>query len=519
MNGPGDIGGTVHPSSSGTTHPEPALIDHRDPVVARAALEELGRATWEAALDWLYDEAMRRPISPEPYLDARRRFFGESDGPSRAPQVPTASAEILAEFRDRVAPSLFNAQHPGAFSYFTPPPLPMSIAGEVLAQWTQQGVDVWHAGPVAAFVEEEVTSWLRDLVGAGIDSWGVLTSGGVMANLMAMTVMRDVHVARIRGAAGHPPRGAALEGLRVYASDQAHFSIARALSVLGFPDESLVLVQSDEGFRLRADAVADAVRRDRAAGLLPVGIAAVAGSTNTGSVDDVPGLAEVARAERLWLHVDAAYGGAALLSPRWASALPGLDLADSVTIDPHKWFFQAYDIGALVVRRRSDLLDTFHREPEYYRHPSPEESPLHWYQYSLEGTRRFRALKLWMSWKHLGTDGFARLVDANMELTAHLDRRLRASGFEVVPARPELSVICFRAVVPGMGVEDLDALQERLQRALETSGIGWVSTTTLRGRRFLRAGIVNYLSTSADADAVVGALAAARDREVESAGR
>ena len=207
----------------------------------------------------------------------------------------------------------FNAQHPAAFSYFTPPPLAMSVGGEVLSQWLQQGVDVWHAGPVGAFVEEEVTRWLCDLVGLPPGSWGVLTSGGVMANLMALAVAREVHLRALR-ALDRAPRGADLDGVRVYASDQTHFSVARGLDILGFPEDTLRVLESDDAFRLRAEPVADAIAADRAAGLTPLAISAVAGSTNTGSVDDVAGLASLAAAEGLWLHVDAAYGGAARLS-------------------------------------------------------------------------------------------------------------------------------------------------------------------------------------------------------------
>jgi aromatic-L-amino-acid decarboxylase len=486
-------------------HPEPDLVWFASPA-ARPALERLGEATWREALDWLYGVAMERPMHADTYPDARERYFSgpgtvpteDPTGPARAPAEPSTSAEILTEFRQRIAPYTYNAQHPGSFSYFTPPPLPVSIAGEVLAQWIHQGVDVWHAGPIGAFVEEEVTSWLRELCGVGPDGWGILTSGGVMANLMAMTVARDVRLVALL-AAGSPPRGAALEGVRVYASDQTHFSIGRALDVLGFPRGTLRVLPSDDAFRLRAEPVADAIAADRAAGLTPLAIAAVAGSTNTGAIDDVPALARLATGEGMWLHVDAAYGGAARLSPREASKVPGLELADSITVDPHKWFFQAYDIGGLVVRRREDLHRTFTMSPEYYRAPRPEEQPLDWYQYSLEGTRRFRALKLWTSWKHLGTRGLGALVEHNVDLAHHLAARLRTSGFEVID--PPLSIVCFRW--PGGD----DAAQDALQRALEVSGDGWVSTTVLRGRTYLRAGVVNYLSTPADADRVVETLA------------
>jgi glutamate/tyrosine decarboxylase-like PLP-dependent enzyme len=416
-----------------------------------------------------------------------------------------------------------NAQHPRQFGYFTPPPLPISMMGELLAQMANQGVDVWHAGPVAAFVEEEVVRWLCDMVGYGPDSFGLLTSGGVMANFMGMALARDIHLGRLLGA-GRAPRGALLEGVRVYTSDQTHFSIARSLDELGFPTETLVVIPSDRDFHLRGPAVAAVVARDRAAGLMPFAIAAVAGSTNTGSVDAIGELADLAAAEDLWLHVDAAYGGAARLSARDAGRVPDLDRADSVTVDPHKWFFQAYDIGGLVIRDGEHLGITFGgRSPEYYRGgetpgggtPGTGASAdhdrhgdqLNFYKLSFEGTRRWRALKLWMSWKHLGTEGFGRLIEANDDLAAHLARRCaEADDFEAIPEVPELSVVCFRHLPGGRDAalawpgDALDAHQDALQAALERSGDGWLTTTRLRGATWLRAGIVNYLSTEDDID-------------------
>jgi glutamate/tyrosine decarboxylase-like PLP-dependent enzyme len=498
-------------------HPEPELLGFRYREAGRPALERLGQAAWSTGLDFLYDEAMRRAMGqPTGYAELRREFFGPTGEPAPAPREPSTSADILAEFTDRLAAHQLNAQHPRQFGYFTPPPLPMSIVGELLAQWTNQGVDIWHAGPTGAFVEEEVVRWLGDLVGYGRGSFGILTSGGVMANFMAMALARDVQLPRLRGL-DRPPRGAALEGARVYTSDQTHFSIARALDELGFPIETLVVLPSDERFRLRAAPVADAIVADRAAGLTPLAIAAVAGSTNTGSVDAIGELADVAAAEDLWLHVDAAYGAGARLSSRDTDRVRDLERADSVTVDPHKWLYQAYDIGGLVVRRRSDLLETFHRSPEYYRGGETgqpgEDEPLNFYQHGMEGTRRWRALKLWLSWKHLGTDGFGRLVEANDDLAAHLARRCAESDdFEALPATPELSVVCFRhlpggrAAAAGLDPKAIDAHQDRLQVALEASGDGWLSTTTLRGRAYLRAGIVNYLSTEDDIDRLLDRL-------------
>jgi aromatic-L-amino-acid decarboxylase len=513
-------------------HPEPELLNVRDEAASRAALRDAGAAIWEAALDYLYDNAFDRAMgTPVEYDALRSVFFGPSGGPAAAPRDPARLETVLEEFSTRVAPHTVSAYHPRSFGYFTPPPLLASVAGEVLAQVAQQGIDVWHAGPIGAFVEEEVLAWLCDLVGYGEGSFGILTSGGVMANFIAMALVRDVHLSRVRGAP--PARGRALEGVRVYASDQTHFSIGRALDELGFPPETLAVVPAGDDFRLRAAPVEAAIRRDRAAGLQPIAIAAVAGSTNTGAVDTIGELADLADRESLWLHVDAAYGAAARLSERDAGRVPELERAQSVTVDPHKWLFQAYDIGGLMVRERAVLGEAFGgRRPEYYRagherngtdgtegsgpdgHGADDDGHgsadhLNFWRLGFEGTRRWRALKLWLSWKHIGSEGFGRLVEANNDLAAHLAARIAASDdFEALPADPPLSVVCFRHVpagrpapAPGTAASaDLDEHQDRLQAALEASGEGWLTTTRLRGATYLRAGILNTQSTVDDID-------------------
>jgi aromatic-L-amino-acid decarboxylase len=439
-------------------------------------------------------------------------MFGPGGAPAPAPTGPMTSVDLLAEFRARLAPHQLNAWHPRAYGYFTPAPLWASIVGEVLAQVTHQGVDVWHAGPSAALVEEEVVRWLCDLVGYGPTAFGLFTSGGIMANLLAMSLARDIRLAALRGF-DRPPRAAQLEGVRVYVSDQAHFSIGRALDVLGFPPGTLVTIASDDRFRLAAGPVAEAVAADRRAGLLPLAVVATAGTTNTGSVDATVDLADLAAREGLWLHVDAAYGGAALLSSRDAVRVPGLAGADSITIDPHKWFFQAYDIGGLLVREGWQLEATFSRRPEYYRgggdaSRAPDDDgsgELDFYRLGLEGTRRWRALKLWLSWKHLGSRGLGRLVEMNDDTAAALAALIAASpDFEACPAEPELSVVCLRHLPGGRDGSSpeeraaLDVHQDALQAALEASGRGFLTTTRLRGRTWLRAGILNPMAGEAD---------------------
>jgi glutamate/tyrosine decarboxylase-like PLP-dependent enzyme len=503
-------------------HPEPELIGVRDAETSRAALERAGEATWRASIDWLYGHAMRTAMGePTGYAELRRRYFGAHGSPAPAPTEPMQLEGVLQEFSERIAPYTLNSFHPRALSYFTPPPLLASISGEVLAQWLNQGIDVWQAGPIGALVEEEVGRWLCDLADYDSRSFGLLTSGGVMANFIAMALVRDIHLRR-EAALDAPPRGSALEGVRIYAGDQAHFSIARALDELGFPPGTLVALPTDDRFRLHAEPVRAAIESDRGRGLRPIAIAAVAGSTNTGAVDSIEELAALAGREGLWLHVDAAYGGAVRLSARESGRVPGLQLADSVTIDPHKWFFQAYDLGAILVRDGGHLRATFDRAPEYYRGgettavsgtPGADDEPLNYYKLGFEGTRRFRGLKLWASWKHLGTTGLGRLVERNIEIAGYLAARCAENDdLEAYPPEPALSVVCFRHL-PGGAVAAatlpdavIDAHQDRLAADLEASGEGWLSTTTLRGRTYLRAGIVNYLTTERDIDRLLETL-------------
>jgi aromatic-L-amino-acid decarboxylase len=499
-------------------HPEPELLDVSDPGRSRAALEQLGAAAWEVALDYLYEHGFERSLAgPTRYGDMRRSFYGPSERPASAPQDPTSTEELLREFRERLAPYQLNAWYPTSAAYFTPAPLWSSIVGELLGQVIHQGIDVWHCGPTGTLVEEEVVRWLCDLVGYGEGSFGILTSGGVMANIMAATIARDRHLPALLGLDG-PPRAGELEGVRMYVSEQSHFSFRRALSMLGFRPDALVPLPADEHFRLRAAPVRDAIARDRAAGLVPWAIVGTAGTTNTGSVDALADLGRLAADEGLWYHVDAAYGGAVRLSQRDAERVPALDTADSVTIDPHKWFFQAYDIGGLLLRRGDDLEATFSYRPEYYRGGgdatrSPDahgSGELDFYRLGFEGTRRFRALKLWLSWKHLGTQGLGRLVELNDDVATAFARSIAAADdFEALPAEPELSVVCFRHLPAGRDGADqaardaVDVHQDALQGALERSGRGFLTTTRLRGRTWLRAGILNYMATPADFEALL----------------
>ena len=334
-----------------------------------------------------------------------------------------------------------------------------------------------------------------------------------------MTLARDLQLGRLRGLSG-PPRGKDLEGARVYTSDQTHFSIARALDELGFPTDTLVVLPADDDFHLRGAPVAEAVARDRAAGLTPFAIAAVAGSTNTGSVDADRRAGRRRRGARACGSTSTRPTAAARGCPRATRpgpgprarrlghgrpaqvVLPGLRhrrAARPRRRGPRRGLRRPR--AGVLPRRRDAGRRARGRHARTTSgtatHADDHGDQLNFYKLSFEGTRRWRALKLWMTWKHLGTTGFGRLIEANDDLAAYLARRCaEADDFEALPAVPELSVVCFRHVPGGaarLTPAALDAHQDRLQAALEASGDGWLTTTRLRGATWLRAGIVNYL--------------------------
>jgi aromatic-L-amino-acid decarboxylase len=491
-------------------HPEPQLIGVLDEAVSREALERLGAATWSAALDYVYDEALRRAMGePATYAELRRVFFGPSGGPARAPVGPTTSATLLEEFRTRLAPHQLNAWHPRSFSYFTPPPLVMSILGELLAQVTQQGVDVWHAGPSAAFVEEEVVRWLCDLVGYRAGSFGLLTSGGVMANFIALALVRDV---RLRAALGNgrPPRGRDLEGVRVYASDQAHFSIARALDELGFPRDTLTVVAADERFRLRGPAVAEAIARDRAAGLRPLAVVATAGTVATGAVDPLPEIADLCARESLWMHVDGAYGGPAVLAEDLRPLFDGIDRADSIAFDPHKWMYTPHSGGCVLMRDARHLGESFAAHAGYVH--EDKERTGHGPDLGMMGpqfSRGFQALKVWVSLLAHGRRAYARRISHDAELARYMAGQVRARPDLELAAPVTLSICCFRYAPDDLLAnaagrdEYLDELNERLMTAIQLDGRAYCSNAILHGRFVLRACIVNFRTEAGDCDATL----------------
>ncbi|MBX6396290.1 MAG: aminotransferase class V-fold PLP-dependent enzyme, partial [Alicyclobacillaceae bacterium] len=368
----------------------------------------------------------------------------------------------------------------------------------------------WELSPVASAMEEEVVRWWCRLCG-----WdggeGVPVSGGTAANGTALLMALDrVTEGRFRRKGVWALRGQPA----VFASDQAHVSIRKAAVAAGLGEESVVPVPSDGRFRLDVDALDQAVRRALTAGRAPVMAVATAGTTSTGSVDPIGDAAKVCRRYGLWLHVDAAHGGAALLSSRARVKLSGIEEADSVTVDPHKWLMQPKGLGLVLTRHVGVLGRLFGSDAPYLArsgHPQGRGG------LTFQGSRRFDALRLWMTRLYLGDEGLGQLVERGLALAQAWDRMLRGEKAFESACPPDLNLVCFR-YRSGASPEETDRLNERIQRELLYGGSGFVSITTLRGRRWLRSVFINPTTTEEDQAAVLRALEALAKRGTDAQG-
>src|SRR5262245_19912859 len=372
----------------------------------RDSVARLGRLILDETLAHVFGPGMRRTFSGARVAELERLF----DEP--LPQEGRDPAGLVRQLRRTLFRHSMQMSHPRMFGLLSPAPLPIAALAELPAALLNQSLDAWKAAPAATQMELRLVRWLNDLVGFGPRAFGVLTSGGGLANLTAWKRARD----RARGArARRDGLGSAARKLRVSASDQAHFSIARALDVLGLGERALVRIPTDASHRLAPAALTAALEQGRRAGLRPMAVVATAGTTNAGVIDPLLPLERLARRAGAHYHVDAAYGGALLVSPRERARLRGIERADSVTIDPHKWLFQPFSLGGLFVRERSALEASFRVDPGYLsKKLDPEANRVDFYHYSLEGSRPFRGLKLWLSLMALGRSGLAARVERTL---------------------------------------------------------------------------------------------------------
>jgi aromatic-L-amino-acid decarboxylase len=339
---------------------------------------------------------------------------------------------------------------------------------------------VWLAAPGLAQIEAVVGRWLCQMIGYPATSLGLLTTGGSLANLIALVTARRERL----------PEDF-LTGV-LYTSDQAHHSVQKAALLAGFPPARVREVPSDERFCLRLDVLRERIAADREAGLRPFCIVANAGTTNTGAVDDLEGVAEVAAAERLWLHVDAAYGGFFVLTERGRRALSGMEKADSVTLDPHKGLFLPYGTGSLLVRDGEALRRAHSVHADYL--PPMQDDPdfVDFSSISPELSRDFRGLRVWLPVKMHGIGAFRRALDEKLDLAAWAVEELRRiPGVEIV-AEPQLSLLAFRVVRSGLEEAALDDLNRRVMEAVNARKRVYITGTVAGGRFLIRICVLSF---------------------------
>jgi aromatic-L-amino-acid decarboxylase len=420
------------------------------------------------------------------------------------PEKGITPEEILHRFTHDVAPHAMMVPSPRYYGQFNPTPLPIGVWADALASALNQNAGAWRNGPTSAMIEARVLRWLCELIGYGSQSFGVLASGGTEANLIALKCARD-HAQLTTTTLG---LRSAPRDLTVYASEQCHFSIERSVDILGLGRNSLRKLPTDENFHLRTDALREQIELDRNAGCKPCCVIGIAGATSTGVIDQLAELASIARENNCWYHVDAAYGGTLAFSEKHRGKLKGIELADSVTFDPHKWMFVPFACGAVLVRDGGSVLrDSFDITPEYLNEDrGGADVEFDFFRYGQMGTRRFTSLKLWMALKSMGRQGYAEVIERQIELTNYLASRLDGlTDFKGV-SPVETAVYCFRFLpenfVSADGIEQ-DRLQQKLQQKIERSGEAWITTTVLNGRRALRVNINSFLTERRHIDDLV----------------
>ncbi|GAC1652624.1 MAG: pyridoxal-dependent decarboxylase [Gemmatimonadaceae bacterium] len=448
--------------------------------------EEFDRAAREA-IDWIGSYL----AAPERYSVLARVAPGavRASLPATPPQSAEPLSAILSDFRSALLPGITHWNHPGFFAYFAISASAPGILAELLSAALNVNGMLWRTSPTATELEELTLDWLRQMMGLGAGWFGMINDTASISTFLALAAAREVHPeleVRKRGLSGR----ADLPTLRVYCSEQAHSSVDKAVIALGLGHDNAVKIGCDGGFRMRPELLADAMRRDQKAGMLPIAVVATVGTTSTTSVDPVPAIADICARRGVWLHVDAAYGGAAAICPEMRHVLDGVDAADSLVVNPHKWLFTPVDCSAFYTRRPDVLKRAFALVPEYLT-TQGDETVVNFMDYGVQLGRRFRALKLWMVIRAFGAEGLAARVREHCRLAREFGDWVRATDeWELVAPIP-MGLVCFRWAPRGVTDVDRDVLNERLLAAVNESGQVYLSHTRLAGRYVLRLAIGN----------------------------
>jgi aromatic-L-amino-acid/L-tryptophan decarboxylase len=414
------------------------------------------------------------------------------------PRDPSPPDDILRLFEEQVEPYPFGNGHPRFWGWVNSPPAVMGIFADALA--AAMNPSCAGGNHSAIYIERQVTSWIRSILGFPEASMGLLVSGGSMATMTALAVARHVKSGvdvRVNGLRNAPPAA-------FYLSTEAHSCARKAVELLGFGSASVRTIPTDEDYRMNVDALAAAIEADLAQQVRPIAVVATGGSTNTGAIDDLSAIAAVCRRHQVWMHVDAAYGGPAILSAEYGGALRSIAEADSVALDPHKWLFVPVEAGLVLVRDAEAMRSTFSLVPPYIRQSGSagDVYGLPWFsEYGFQQTRGFRALKVWMTMQQFGLSGYKAAIEENIGLARYLADSVSRSPDLALMAPPGLSVVCFRyAGVRERPEDEVAAINRILLERLQLSGEAFLTSTDLRGRFVLRACFVNYRSRREDVD-------------------
>ena len=396
------------------------------------------------------------------------------------PERGLPARQLLPDLIERYATKGFNVAGPGYLAYIPGGGIPSSAVAGFIAEVLNRYVSVWTAAPLMAELESEVIRWFCEIVGYPSDAGGILTSGGSMANFSAVVSARHKH---LQGS---------LEKASAYVTDQGHHSLVKATSLAGIPPGQVRKIAVDEHFRVRVDALAAAIEADREAGLQPFLICANAGTTNTGAVDDLPALAALAKQQEVWLHVDAAYGGFFALTERGKRRLVGLELADSITLDPHKGLFLPYGSGSLLVRQPAQLRAAHSIAADYMPAMRSEPEFVDFCDISPELSRGNRGLRVWLPFKLHGLAQFRENLEEKLDLAEWACAELKQlEGIEMV-AEPQLSLLAFRLRKPGLQVPELEALNRDLLARINAHRRVYLTPTLIEGRFTLRICVLSF---------------------------
>ena len=441
------------------------------------AMRRAGYATVDALVARLADPEADPVLRRAEAVEMRSRLGGPP------PEQPGEYSAVLARVLADVLPYAARTDHPGYLAFipsFTTWPAALA---ELTAAAANPYCGAWMEAAGAAQVELEVIDWFRSWLGLPAGTAGVLVSGGSAANLTALLVARE--------AAGGPSAESV-----VYVSDQAHSSLARTARAMGLRPQQVRVLPTDDRWRLSPGTVAAAVRADRSAGRVPFALCASGGSTNTGAVDPLADLADVCTAEGLWLHVDAAYGGFAALTAKGRAALAGIDRADSVTLDPHKWLYQPMECGCVLIRDGARLERTFAIHPDYLDSDAAQGAgEVNFADRGLQLSRGFRALKVWVTVQTFGLAAFRAAIQRNLELAEYAETLIRSHAGLTLMAPATLGIVCFRREWPGCDEAETERRGTALAADLERGGTALVSTTRLASRHAIRLCILNPTSS------------------------